>query len=219
MQTLAPQVAGKVRWAQLLLLLFLLPLSSCSDRTLSLFFDIPPPTPEELAAERAEAEAAAEQAKAEETEAPAPAVEETAPAEPEERPAIESVHDWKQVWEMLPKDKKGRKGKINWTQAVREGLIKPRETIDGSPRPFPFVFKYDFFIPAEEKGFEVYFPHSTHTEWLDCQSCHPRIFPTRNIAMTKKDLKKGKYCGVCHAKKGGTAFWLRSCNRCHPRAS
>ncbi len=217
------QVARGPGLRRLLLLLPLLSLSSCSDRALEIFFDIPPPTAEEKAAE-AKAQAEAQKAEIQKSqaavEAPAKTPEAAAIAKAQkEPPEIEKIFDWKKARAMLPKDAKGRKGKVNWTQAVREGIIRPRESIDGSPRPPGYVFRYDFFIPSEEKGFEAYFPHSTHTEWLACESCHPRIFPTRDITYTKRDLKKGKYCGVCHAKKNGTAFWLRSCDRCHPKAS
>ncbi len=222
MQIRPRQVAGRSGLWRLLLLFTLLSLSSCSDRTLELFFDIPPPTPEEqAAAARAEAEAE-KAAKAPDT-AAQPAGEKAAQsataAADEERPEIEKVFDWKKARKKLPLVGKGKKATVNWTQAVREGIIKPRESIDGSPRPPGYVFRYDFFIPSTDEGFEVYFPHSTHTEWLACESCHPRIFPTRDITFTKKQLKKGKYCGVCHARKGGTAFGLRTCDRCHPNAS
>ncbi len=224
MQIRPRQVAGRSGLRRLLLLFTFLSLSACSDQTLELFFDIPPPTPEEkAAAARAEAEkaAAAQQPDAAQQKAQKQAEgQKTAQAAAEEpRPEIEKVFDWKKARKMLPLVGKGRKATVNWTKAVRDGIIKPRESIDGSPRPPGYVFRYDFFIPGEEKGFEAYFPHSTHTEWLACESCHPRIFPTRNLTYTKHDLKKGKYCGVCHAKKGGTAFGLRTCDRCHPNAS
>ncbi len=233
------QVAGRPGLRRLLLLFTLLSLASCSDRSLELFFDIPPPTPQEQAAAAVRAEAN----KKAQNVAPAPtttttAAVTTAAAQPvaaaqpaakavaqstsaasEARPAIEKILDWKKARKLLPKDVKGRRGRVNWTKAVREGIIKPRESIDGSPRSPSFVFRYDFFIPSTDAGFEAYFPHSTHTEWVACESCHPRIFPVRDMKFSKKLLKKGKLCGVCHAKKGGPAFWLRSCDRCHPNAS
>lgn len=211
----------------LLLLLIFLGTTSCSERSLSLFFDIPPPTAEELAAEaKAKAEAkilleAAERA----ARAGKPGLAGTGatianapPAVKVEPPEIEKATTWKQAEKFFPKDREGRKGRPDWTEAARRGIINPRESIDGTPRPRA-MSKYDFFIPVKDPesdpGYEAYFPHSTHTEWIACESCHPKIFPVRGATITKKEIKKGKYCGVCHTKKNGTAFWLRACDRCH----
>ncbi len=199
---------------------------SCSEQGLALFFDIPQPTPEERAEEariQAEAKAMAEAKVAKmmaggTLDGQSGTTGETAAAaevEEEERPEIEKAATWKQAKGFFPMDREGRKGRPDWTEAVRQGIIRPRESVDGVKKPARFIFKYDFFIPTEEPGFEAYFPHSTHTEWIDCASCHPKIFPVRGAKMTKKEMKKGKYCGVCHRKKNGTAFWLKACDRCH----
>lgn len=188
---------------------------SCSDETLSLFFDIPPPTPEEIAAERAEeaARAAAERRAEEGAEA-------GLEAEPRKELEIETIETWDEAKRMLPKDQKGRRGRPNLEEAIRQGIIDPRDAIDGAPRREQPTFKYDFYFPAppDEPEFMTYFPHSTHTEWVACESCHPKIFPLRINKFTKRDLKKGKYCGVCHRLRDheATAFWLKSCVRCHP---
>ncbi len=180
---------------------------SCSDSTLSYLFDIPE---KETAPAPARAPAAA-----------APGATAPTAAAEQERPIAESAKTWQEALKLLPLDRPVRKGRVNWTEAVRKGIIKPRDGIDGKPPKGHFVFKYDFYYPAPPKdpGFEVYFPHSTHTEWMGCEACHPRIFPIRGgEKFTKKDLKKGEYCGVCHRTKQGTAFWLRACDRCHPKA-
>jgi len=206
----------------LLLLSVLLSANSCSDRAMSVFFDVPPPTPEELAA-KAEAEAKAE-ARAERLLAAARSGQDLAAitAEEEAQPAadpppkIESATSWDEAEALLPKDRDDRRGRPDWTEAVREGVIKPRDSVDGSPRPAGQVFLYDFFIPGNDPGFEAYFPHSTHTEWMSCESCHPKIFPVRGAKMTKDEIKDGKYCGVCHKNSDdGPAFWLKACDRCH----
>jgi c(7)-type cytochrome triheme protein len=55
-------------------------------------------------------------------------------------------------------------------------------------------------------------PRTANTEWLACDSCHPKIFRTRGTKITMADLQGGKYCGVCH---GRVAFGLDQCARCH----
>ena len=205
----------------LLLLSLLLFGASCSDRALSIFFDIPPPTKEELAAKaRAEAEAKAAVAAARAAGNGAQATQSSKVSKPSvtrKPPEIEKAKTWALAKKFFPMDREGRKGRPDWTEAARRGIIAPQESVDGSPRPPGGIFKYDFFIPAPESdpGFEAYFPHSTHTEWISCESCHPKIFPVRGVTITKKEIKKGKYCGVCHTKRDGPAFWLRACDRCH----
>ncbi len=193
------------RFRRLLVLPALLLFASCSDRALSLFFDIPPPTQEEIeaaAAEKAAAEATAAQA-ATGGGTVAPAVAEI------ERPAIEQVTSWDQAAEMLPKD---AAEEVDWMAALREGTIKPRAATDGPGNPQAAVFKWDFFFPGPDPSLNAYFPHSSHTEWLACESCHPAIFPMRELEVTMDQVFEGEYCGVCHGK---VAFPLETCSRCH----
>jgi len=187
-----------------------------------MFFDIPPPTAEELAAKAAaeKAQRPVEVVVRSESKGGASQDEMAVPMSvpvDEKRPEIEAAATWDQARQYFPMDREGRKGRPDWTEAVRRGIIKPRSSIPGKKMPPHKVFDYDFFIAAPESdpGYEAYFPHSTHTEWIACESCHPKIFPVRGEKMTKKQIKKGKFCGACHTKKGGTAFWLKACDRCH----
>lgn len=188
--------------------LFALLLSvSCSDETLSLFFDIPPATEEELAA--AEKEKAAAEAKAAQEAAIAAGAELPRPAAEVERPAIESVQTWEQAEAMLPKDDLDE---VDWMEALRQGIIKPRAEIERPGNPQAAVFKWDFFFPGPDPSLDAYFPHSSHTQWLTCKSCHPAIFRTREIEITMDQVFEGEFCGICH---GVVAFALDNCNRCH----
>lgn len=199
------------RYILLLPLFFVL---SCSDETLSLFFDIPPPTAQEKAAEaaakQAEAQAAAAQAAAQSGK---PAVAE----EEGERLEIETILDWERASEMLPRDDIDE---VDWMAALREGVIKPRARITGQGDPQAKLFKFDFYFAGPDPESDAFFPHSSHTEWLTCESCHPAIFPYRDLGLagsedygiTMDQVFEGEYCGKCH---GTVAFVLDSCNRCH----
>jgi c(7)-type cytochrome triheme protein len=193
------------RGANLAVLLSLLVVSACSDEILQVFFDIPAPTPEELAAEaeleRQQAEAAAaRQSGAAQVAAPAPA------GDP---PAIETVRVWEQAAEMLPKDDLDE---VDWMAALRQGVIKPRAAIGGRARAKDRVFGFDFYLPGPDPSMNAFFPHSAHTQWLTCASCHPAIFPVRGVKMTMDEIFAGEYCGRCH---GVVAFALDNCFRCH----
>lgn len=188
---------------------------SCSDESLSLFFDITPPTAQEKAVETAAKQAEAKKAAA--VQAGDPAVGEE--VEEEERPEIEAILDWEQASEMLPKDDMDE---VDWMAALRQGIIKPRAKISGPGNPGANLFKWDFYFAGPDPESDAYFPHSAHTEWLACESCHPAIFPYRELGtdpagkygIVMDQVFEGEYCGKCH---GTVAFSLDSCDRCHTK--
>ena len=222
----------------------LVTLIACSTETRQLFFDINPPTAEELAEqsrEKQQAESSTTQLKQNKNNKstllfPAFMDDDLPP------PAIEKVMEWEKVEEMLPKDEEDN---VDWSEALRLGLIRPRTGSD--PRTiWMTTFQWDFIIPAaveedddEEEDDEeeddadkddtdddededdddaneddAYFPHSSHTQWLSCKNCHMTIYPFRRNPATMKEMKKGKSCGVCHGKNK-VAFSLKACGRCH----
>ena len=127
-------------------------------------------------------------------------------------PPIELTLDPDSVVAMLPRD---HAGNIDWVAALRHEVIRPRDGIGGprSPAPGAFEFKFDFYFPGPTEMFDAFFPHSTHTEWMDCAQCHPRIFKTRPVQIQMADVFAGKYCGECH----GTVAYpvMTGCERCH----
>jgi c(7)-type cytochrome triheme protein len=182
---------------------------SCSDETLSLFFDIPPPSEKPAPAPEPE---------------PAPAAATAAPATvtaPEGGPPpFESIFDWEQAYELLPKNEVDEE--VDWMTALRQGTITPRGEMSGPGNPESRLFKFDFFFAGPDPETDAYFPHSAHTEWLTCESCHPALFPYRELGMegsgsfsiSMDRIFEGEYCGKCH---GIVAFELDYCNRCHTK--
>jgi c(7)-type cytochrome triheme protein len=130
------------------------------------------------------------------------------------RPAAERTLHADSVRGMLPKDAAGN---VDWAEALRLGVIRPRSVLPGRPAPAEpgFQFKFDFTYQGPDTTFDARFPHSTHTEWLDCQQCHPRIFPYRNTPVTMGDIFQGKYCAECHGKVSFPV--MTGCERCHTR--
>jgi c(7)-type cytochrome triheme protein len=131
------------------------------------------------------------------------------------RPEIEQLLDPDTVKALLPKD---HAGNVDWMEALRQGVIDPRHGPPGQDAPPPegaFRFGFDFYLPGPDTTLNAFFPHSAHTEWVDCAQCHPRIFPVRGTAITMGDVFQGKYCGECHGK---VAFpVLTGCERCHTK--
>ena len=161
-------------------------------------------------------------------EGPRDSGEETAP-EPPVAPGraalpIERVASWDEVLRGLPKDAGGG---ADWVQAIRSGVIQPRRLHDmqlGAEPPFTLdtlarsiapvgtpALDFDVkIIPTTNPFFQVVFPHSSHTLWLNCSSCHPGILDKRS-GMT--EIFTGDHCGACHGK---VAFMPETaCGRCH----
>lgn len=203
-----PARAAKVALVFLCLLVF----AACSVKTRQLFFDIQPPTAEEIA-EKIRKENARRQA----TQTPVVKQETDSKSfgsfqanDNQPRPAIESVTNWLQALELLPKDYKKNP---DWAAAVEQDLVRPRFGADATTQYVP-AFKYDFIMPHDKPKNEAYFPHSTHTAWLSCQNCHMTIFPYKRNPATMKEMRSGASCGACHGKKN-VAFSLSACKRCH----
>ena len=104
-------------------------------------------------------------------------------------------------------------GKVDWARALRDGVISPREVLQGDKTYLPLDLD---IVMRNTKGMPyVRFPHKTHTEWLACSNCHPAIFAqkagTSRIRM--EDIFRGEFCGKCHDR---VAFIThRACFRCH----
>lgn len=109
-------------------------------------------------------------------------------------------------------------GRPDWVQALDQGLITPRSTKSGAPRPAEdaiamptagIVFTNTKFMPY------VVFPHQPHAEWLTCMNCHESLFELKATGRGKgmTAIFRGEHCGFCH---GRVAFSPEgSCYRCH----
>lgn len=178
---------------------------ACGGRALSVLFDVPQKQTE--SAEPRPTAPPAEFVRAQQPEA----LEDTL------RPPIENTLDPDSVRAVLPRD---HAGNIDWMAALRDGVIRPRASLPGSPPPqgpSTFGFAFDFFFPGPDTTTDAYFPHSAHTEWAACQQCHPRIFAYRDTPLKMADIFAGKYCAECHGK---VAFpVMTGCERCHRKLS
>ncbi|MDH5572363.1 MAG: hypothetical protein OEY89_11395, partial [Gammaproteobacteria bacterium] len=142
------------------------------------------------------------------------------------------AHKWGSGWQPkaltmpgLPKDKFGL---IDWVKLTRDGIALPKGSIDPNDPNYESAVHYeydengdsdieDILINAKSETLpDVVFPHTLHTWWLNCKSCHPSRFvrTAGDTKMTMKEMSKGKYCGVCH---GNIAFPLEDCARCHDK--
>ena len=185
---------------------------SCSTKTKQIFFDIQPPSSEELA-EKARQDAERRQATLDaldNQQVDSKTLFSGTMDDNRPRPAIENTLDWEKALEMLPKD---YKKKADWSAALDQGIVRPRSGADPMAR-YAAIFQWDFIIAAEKPKNEAYFPHSAHTRWLSCKNCHMTIYPYKRNPATMKEMKKGVSCGVCHGTDN-VAFSLKQCKRCH----
>ena len=150
--------------------------------------------------------------------------EESLPDYDAEAEFLEELHysheDFVRVFESLPRDEEN---KVDWERADDEGLIAPSASIDNSDveeqvMDLRVVIKFNDMLIKD-----VVFSHEIHTYWLNCESCHPKVFIPEVAAnrMTMKEIRDGKYCGLCH---GMVAFptnvidapnFRANCLRCH----
>ena len=104
---------------------------------------------------------------------------------------------------------------IDWAKALTDGTIKPKNSLSNDFKPV--VLDRTLKLEAEMSGIPpAVFPHKIHTEWLDCEMCHPDIFnikkkTTKHFSMWR--ILNNEFCGVCHLR---IAFPIDDCKRCHP---
>jgi c(7)-type cytochrome triheme protein len=116
------------------------------------------------------------------------------------------------AFDYLPKTKMGY---VDWVQAIQQGIIKPKDSLDPNTVTMqPIDFNVHFTVKADLPN--VVFPHLPHTEWLDCRNCHPSIFLMKagSNPITMEKILRGEFCGRCH---GTVAFPISDCFRCHSR--
>lgn len=125
-------------------------------------------------------------------------------------PAYERLQRADEALDGLPRD---RDNKIDWMNSLRQGLIKPRQRLDGKDREPPL--ELDIILRNTKQMPNVRFPHKAHTEWLDCKNCHPDPFEPKagSTKIRMEDIFRGQFCGKCHDR---VAFIThRNCYRCH----
>jgi len=105
-----------------------------------------------------------------------------------------------------------RRNEIDWVAALRQGLIAPRASVDGTEQMAPLDM--DIIMTDTAAMPYVRFPHQTHTELLACENCHTEIFEPVNNGnpITMGKILNGEYCGRCHDR---VAFSLFVCENCH----
>lgn len=114
----------------------------------------------------------------------------------------------------FPKTKFGNR--INWVRALKKGLLAPLNYLTVQP-PEDITFGKTLMLEAEWQNIPPsIFPHKSHTQWLDCNNCHPDIFNIKKKTTKHFSMElnlKGEFCGVCHLT---VAFPMNDCKRCHP---
>ena len=110
---------------------------------------------------------------------------------------------------------------IDWTEALRSGLITPVNSIrtEAFSMPFPEKLRAPIKLGTTSPRSDVTFSHEDHFAELDCSSCHPDIFNIKKKgteAFTMESNMYGNFCGACHLR---VAFPMNDCRRCHPQMS
>lgn len=112
---------------------------------------------------------------------------------------------------------------VDWVQAVKDGLISPKASIEGREQ-LDLQVDFDVIFRTRDPLLkDVRFSHAIHTYWLKCESCHTDIFvPVEgSVVISMGEIWDGQYCGRCHGKvsfdphvQPGANF-RSACLRCH----
>jgi len=108
---------------------------------------------------------------------------------------------------------------IDWMQAEEQGLIQPKDFIEGVSFPRPKMTHEQGEINLDSKlgGLpDIVFSHKKHAVWNGCEVCHPDLFALKagTTKFTMQEIFDGLYCGACH---GEVAFPLQDCGLCHTK--
>lgn len=126
-------------------------------------------------------------------------------------PAIKLLQEPREALSKLPLDAVGNR--VLWVKALEQGLIAPRTNI--MPDTKIRVLDQDVIMRRTGEMPMVRFPHKQHTEWMDCNNCHEKLFKSKagtTSGINMFQILQGEFCGVCH---GAVAFPLTECKRCH----
>lgn len=195
---------GSIKKKLLVFLLIVLTLTGC-QRALSVIFDLPQQ-------QGAQQQAPSQQGSTQQGGATPTQWQSAQVAGDTLRPPIEAILVADSVRAMLPRD---HAGNIDWMEAMRDGTIRPRNAITGNAPPpgEGFQFGFDFSFRGPAPAFDAYFPHSAHTQLINCQQCHGPIFKYRDTEFQMADVLAGNYCGECHGKVSFPP--VTACERCH----
>jgi len=125
-------------------------------------------------------------------------------------PGLRLLQEPSEALSQLPPAQEGNL--VDWAAALRLGLIEPRTNI--YPETKVKILDRDVLF-TETAGMPIVrFPHRPHTEWLDCENCHDKLFVAKQGAnkISMNDILEGRFCGQCH---GAVSFPLTQCYRCH----
>jgi c(7)-type cytochrome triheme protein len=111
----------------------------------------------------------------------------------------------------LPRDSADH---IDWSEALASHAITPGDGPRRAATPSSPLDLDIEYAAAAQPAFRSLFSHRTHTQWLSCANCHPRLFPEGPDRLGGTDLHSRQRCGACH---GAVAFGqTEGCKRCHP---
>jgi c(7)-type cytochrome triheme protein len=129
-------------------------------------------------------------------------------------PGLKDLQEPREALRTLPPDPNVG-NQVRWVEALERGAIAPRTSLN--PEWQVRLLDLDVYMDNYGSLPMVRFPHRAHTLWLDCSSCHDKLFVPKIGAnrITMLKILQGQQCGQCH---GAVSFPLTECARCHNTA-
>lgn len=104
-------------------------------------------------------------------------------------------------------------GYIDWLTLKAREVFKPVSSL--KPGKEKETRDNLIFFKSSMQGIgNIVFDHRTHTEWIQCSSCHPSPFKDELGAnkLSMQEMASGSACGKCHSK---VSFPFADCKKCH----
>ncbi len=102
---------------------------------------------------------------------------------------------------------------IDWLALKRFDAFKPLVSLDKNYKE-EIRDNRILFVGKTDSVDNVLFDHRTHSDWIDCSTCHPAIFKAElgGNRIRMMEMARGRFCGHCH---GRVSFTFADCKRCH----
>ena len=106
---------------------------------------------------------------------------------------------------------------INWLELKRLNVFTPIVSLD---KDYQEEIRDNKILFKSKSDFvnDVVFDHKIHSDWINCDSCHPAIFKDKlgGSDIKMMEMQKGRACGNCH---GRVSFTFADCKRCHKESN
>lgn len=108
---------------------------------------------------------------------------------------------------------------IDWMALKNKNVFRPLASLSKDKESTHEIRDNKILFETKNKSVgNVLFSHKSHSDWINCSSCHPTIFKDKlgSNDVRMADMSNKMMCGYCH---GRVSFTFANCPRCHNKPS